>query len=208
MARGNAAGSSNGGGQKSKAFAALIVGMVLGLSAAGFLAWYVFSKNGSEFTNKEVNRPKTPIAAPTPAPVVMPAPVAASAPHANPDYEFYKALPDKKEHPVLHTPAIPKAPTVAPAVSAPVNPAAKAVVDGTLYFVQVGSFQNGDDAEKLKAKLALLGMEATVQKADVAGKGVFHRVRLGTFKGLNETNAAIANLKQNGMSNATAVRAQ
>ena len=47
MARGNATGSSNGGGQKSKAFAALIVGMVLGLSAAGFLAWYVFSKNGS-----------------------------------------------------------------------------------------------------------------------------------------------------------------
>jgi cell division protein FtsN len=208
MARGNAMGANNGGGQKSKAFAALIVGMVLGLAAAGFLAWYIFSKNGSAFTSKEDNRPKTPVATTMPAPVVMPAPVAASAPHANADYEFYKALPDKKEAPVVHAPVTPKVQAVAPVANAPVNPSAKAVVDGTLYWVQVGSFQNADDAEKLKAKLALLGMEATVQKADVAGKGVFHRVRLGTFKGLAETNAAIANLKLNGISNATALRAQ
>lgn len=178
--------------------AALIIGIVLGVTMAGLVAWYVLQKNPAEFTNKEAR--EAPKVMP---PVVVPAstPVAASSVATTPKFEFYKELPDKPEG-SASKPAVNKAP--APAV----NPPAKAPVDGALYFVQAGSFQSADDAEKLKAKLALSGLEASVNKADVAGKGVFYRVRLGPYKGLVEANAAIANLKQNGIDNATALHAQ
>ena len=34
------------------------------------------------------------------------------------------------------------------------------------YYLQAGSFQNAEDAESLKAKIAMLGMRAYVQSAD------------------------------------------
>lgn len=196
MARAGNTGSG-GGSPKSKVMAGLIIGIVLGVAFAGFVAWYVLAKNPASFTNKELREP------PKVAPQVLPvgAPVAASSVGSTSKFEFYKELPDKPEggatKQVVTKPQTPV-----------VNPPAKAAVDSALYFVQAGSFQNADDAEKLKAKLALVGMEASVQKADIPGKGVFHRVRLGPYKGVAEANATIANLKQNGISNAAALHAQ
>ncbi len=209
-----------GGSQKSKVVAGLIIGMVLGVAVAGFVAWYVVEKNPASFSNREKHEPSKvvpPVVQPVPASVPVAAPVAASGAAEAQHYDFYKVLPDKPEGGVARKQAQPaptapaaKPPVVAkPPVSQPtvVPPPVKAA-DNTLYFVQAGSFQNADDAEKLKAKLALSGMEASVQKADVPGKGVWYRVRLGTYKGLAEANAAIANLKLNGISNATALHAQ
>jgi len=191
---------SGGGSSKSKVVAGMVVGIVLGVAFAGFVAWYVLAKNPASFTNKELREPPKVVPQVVPAPVS--APVAVSSVGATQKFEFYKELPDKSEVGATKQPAVtkPQAPVV--------NPPAKAAVDSALYFVQAGSFQNADDAEKLKAKLALVGMEASVQKADIPGKGVFHRVRLGPYKGVAEANATIANLKQNGISNATALHAQ
>jgi len=195
---------SGGGSPKSKVVAGMVVGIVLGVAFAGFVAWYVMVKNPAEFSNKELREPPkmTPQAAPAP----VSAPVAASSVGAQ-KFEFYKELPDKPEGSATNkTVTKPQVATQAP--TPVVNPPAKATVDGVLYLVQAGSFQNADDAEKLKAKLALVGMEASVQKADIPGKGVFYRVRLGPYKGVAEVNATIVNLKQNGISNATALHAQ
>jgi len=68
------------------------------------------------------------------------------------------------------------------------------------YFLQVGAFQSGADADNLKAKLALLGVEATIQTAELPGKGVWHRVRVGPFSGLEELNHTRALLAQNKIS--------
>jgi cell division protein FtsN len=194
---GNAGGG--GGSPKSKVVAGMVVGIVLGVAFAGFVAWYVLAKNPASFTNKELREP--PKMVPQVAPAPASAPVAASSVGSTSKFEFYKELPDKPEGSATkQVEAKPHPPVV--------NPPAKATVDGALYFVQAGSFQNAADAEKLKAKLALVGMEANVQKADIAGKGVFYRVRLGPYKGMAEANAAIANLKQNGITNATALHAQ
>lgn len=198
MAKAGNAGSG-GGSPKSKVVAGMVVGIVLGVAFAGFVAWYVLAKNPASFTNKELRDPPKVMPQVVPAPVS--APVAASSVGSTPKFEFYKELPDKPEGSA--TKQVVTKPQ-APAVNAP----AKAAVDGALYFVQAGSFQNAADAEKLKAKLALVGMEASVQKADIPGKGVFHRVRLGPYKGVAEANVTIANLKQNGISNATALHAQ
>ena len=77
----------------------------------------------------------------------------------------------------------------------------------TPYLVQAGSFQNAEDAEKLKARLALGGFEASIVRVNIPEKGLWHRVRLGPFAGLAAANATIASLKTNGIA-ATAVRAQ
>jgi len=49
------------------------------------------------------------------------------------------------------------------------------------YVLQVGSFQNLNDAEKLKANLAFLGLEANVQHVTV-NKQAWHRVRTGPYQ--------------------------
>jgi cell division protein FtsN len=202
---------SNGGGgsQNSKVVAALIVGMVLGLAIAGFIAWYVVEKNPASFNNKEQRElPKVPPQV-QPVPVPMSAPAAASGVGEAQHFEFYKALPDKSEGGTTRkqVAAKPAAPVAKQPESVAAKPVAKAT-DNAAYFVQAGSFQNVDEAEKLKAKLALTGMEASVQSVTIPGKGVMHRVRLGPYQGLAEANSAIANLKQNGISNAAALHAQ
>jgi cell division protein FtsN len=67
------------------------------------------------------------------------------------------------------------------------------------YFLQVGSFPNPADADNLKARLALMGMEANVEPANVAGKGVWYRVRLGPYTRVDEINRIRQQLTQNGV---------
>ena len=49
------------------------------------------------------------------------------------------------------------------------------------YILQVGSFQNLNDAKKLKANLAFLGLEAGIQHVTV-NKQAWHRVRTGPYQ--------------------------
>lgn len=66
------------------------------------------------------------------------------------------------------------------------------------YFLQVGAFQTEQEADNMKARLALLGMEAIVQTATIPDKGVWHRVRVGPFADLDQINKARAELTKNG----------
>lgn len=70
--------------------------------------------------------------------------------------------------------------------------------DGTSYLVQVASFRKAPDAERLKAKLALLGVQAQIQQVTVNGKA-YHRVRAGPYKGKQEVNKTRALLSSNGL---------
>lgn len=58
------------------------------------------------------------------------------------------------------------------------------------YVLQAGSFNNFDDADRLKAKLALQGLSAQIQKVVIEGRGEYHRVRLGPYHKLDELDAA------------------
>lgn len=53
-------------------------------------------------------------------------------------------------------------------------------LDGT-YVLQVGSFRRMTDADRLKANLALLGLEAHVQTFAIEDEGTWHRVRIGPY---------------------------
>ncbi|AUH52518.1 SPOR domain-containing protein [Chromobacterium sp. ATCC 53434] len=74
-------------------------------------------------------------------------------------------------------------------------------------YLQLGAFQNQDDADNLKAKLALLGVEAKIQSVNVPDKGMVHRVRVGPLSRQDEVDRLRAQLKQDGI-NANVVKAE
>ncbi|MSP87126.1 MAG: SPOR domain-containing protein [Methylotenera sp.] len=66
------------------------------------------------------------------------------------------------------------------------------------YFLQVGAFQTGEEADNMKARLALQGFEAIVQTATIPDKGVWHRVRVGPLNNLDQINKTKSDLVKNG----------
>jgi cell division septation protein DedD len=64
---------------------------------------------------------------------------------------------------------------------------------GAQYVLQAASYNNFQQADHLKARLALNGLESTIQKVTVGDKGTFYRVRLGPFS--NADNADEVNRK-------------
>lgn len=203
MANNGGRRSSSAPGNNSSLILGVLIGMVVGLAVAGAVAWHL-SKRPGAFTNKEQH--ETLAAAPAePAqktPVTA-APAAASGVHnAKQDYTFYHILTEDETPPHKgsgHAPA--KHPSTQKEDSKP-QPATAS------YFLQAGSFASSDDANKLKVKLALLGMESSVQTADVPGKGTYYRVRLGPYHSQDEVSKAKDALKQNGIIDAAQVRAQ
>jgi cell division protein FtsN len=101
----------------------------------------------------------------------------ATPPETAPSFDFYKVLPSDKP------PAVAETKSVAP--------------EPMRYYLQAGSFQNADEADNLKARLALLGVEAQILTGEVADKGVFHRVRIGPFSAMDAVNNTRALLTQN-----------
>ena len=65
------------------------------------------------------------------------------------------------------------------------------------YLLQVGSFKNAGDAESVRAKLALLGLEARVQTARM-GDDTWHRVRIGPFESARKTDELLSRLRERG----------
>jgi cell division protein FtsN len=192
---------SNGKADKGKVVAGVFIGMVLGITAAGGVAWYVLNKKPTAFTNKEQAKPAVQV-----VPLPASAPVAASGVgETKQHFEFYKVLTDKPDG-TAHKNTVKPAPK--PKVPAAVKPQPTPPVAAAkeMYYVQAGSFQNADDAEKLKAKLAFSGFEASIQTVTIPEKGEWHRVRLGPYNN-GEAGKTIAALKQNGII-ATQLRAQ
>ncbi|OGI41435.1 MAG: hypothetical protein A2140_08950 [Candidatus Muproteobacteria bacterium RBG_16_62_13] len=105
-----------------------------------------------------------------------------AAKSTKPRYEFYtlleneKVLPDRRVHPE------------------PVRSAGRA----STYVLQTGSFANFEDADQLKAKLALSGLIAHIQKVEINGK-VYHRVRLGPYQQIDQLDTVGDQLKKLGI---------
>ena len=66
-----------------------------------------------------------------------------------------------------------------------------------VYYLQAGAFQKSSDADNLKARLALAGLEAQIQTATLPDNSVWHRVRLGPYTRAPELDQARAVLREN-----------
>lgn len=68
----------------------------------------------------------------------------------------------------------------------------------TRYILQAGAFGASGDAEATKAKIALLGLNARVESAQISGKTVY-RVRMGPYGSASELAEAKAKLSGGGL---------
>lgn len=175
----------------------ILVGMVIGAGMAAGLAWYIM-KSPSPFVNKEHASARPLMDAARPA-VSAEAPVS-GVDDGKPRFEFYHELTGKQDEAAVASAGKPRV-TVPPVVDS------KPIAAGESYFLQAGSFSTTNDAEKLKARLALLGLESSIQTATIPDRGVWYRVRLGPYKDTDELNRTRDSLKQNGV-DTTPIRAQ
>jgi cell division protein FtsN len=85
--------------------------------------------------------------------------------------------------------ALPKFEVVVPEKDKDVRPDIKSVPEtrpGT-YVLQAGSYKNFADADRVRAKLALQGIESKVQKVSV-DNDTWHRIRIGPISKLADLN--------------------
>ncbi|MDH5553267.1 MAG: SPOR domain-containing protein, partial [Nitrosomonas sp.] len=127
-------------------------------------------------------------------------------------FDFYDILPgvdeptfEQEPTPVAQAPKPvappPTSPTITPR-SPTVTPRPEIPTDSIQmehYFLQAGSFRSTNDAENQKARLALLGVVADIQSADLAERGVWYRVRIGPFIRMNKVEEVRASLQLNGI---------
>ena len=177
-------------------FVGILIGLVLGLFIALGVAWYI-NKLPNPFRDKPQGpKLETPVF-----------PDAKSAPpepgkNATTDAAASKVTESATDKPKLSAQEMltkGEGATATPekAADAKSTPEAK-----DAFFLQAGSFQNAPDADNLKARLAMLGIEAAIQTRTLAEKGVWHRVRIGPYSNIEELNRMRGVLTQNNIETA------
>lgn len=211
------ASRSGGGGLLS----GIVIGLIVGVAVAIALAMY-FNQSASPFATpvKSGQKPASQPPEPTllsPGSKIAELPAASSAPATLPEsqppavapvnkpeppakgkdeqrFDFYKILPGQLD-------AVPGE-NGKPAKNG--EPSSPPVVQKS--YLQLGAFQNEDEADNLKARLAMLGVEASIQSVTIPEKGLVHRVRVGPFTRQEDLDRVRAQLKQDGL-NGAVVRA-
>lgn len=102
------------------------------------------------------------------------------------------------------TPAKPE--TAAQPSSTPAPTASKPATASTPYILQAGAFQASGDAEAVKARVALLGLNARVESATINGKTMY-RVRMGPYASASDLAEAKSKLSNGGLP-AVAIKAK
>ncbi len=170
-------------GRGMSLLAGILIGMALGLIIAGGMAWYIL-KTPSSFVNNMPHETFKPAQEADKA-APQPKPGASDVGEDKPRFEFYKVLTDKQD-------------STTPAQTQSSSKAGDKTTARESYFLQAGAYVSAEEADKLKAKLAMLGLEANVQNANMGDKTI-HRVRLGPYKNEDEVKKISAMLKQNGI---------
>jgi cell division protein FtsN len=153
----------------------ILIGLLLGLCLALAVALYIHD-GPTPFVDKQ-KLSEQPAAKSGPA---QPSTAAPAKPEPKPRFDFYKILPGKEE--AVTDKEFKRSPSPSPK---------------EIYFLQVAAFQNPADADNLKARLALAGIESRIQTAQLPDGKTWHRVRVGPFSDQNELRASREALKEN-----------
>lgn len=112
------------------------------------------------------------------------------------DFEFYTLLPDLE----VTIPDEGGTPLARDPVKATRNELDSRVApspdDSGRYMLQAGSFTQFSEADGLRARLALIGVEASIREVTV-GNTVFHRVRVGPYRDYSDAARIQKILKHN-----------
>lgn len=169
----------------------IIIGLVIGLSIAVVVA-LVINKASSPFTNKGGKTDK-----------VEDLPVTQMQDPNKPLYGTKEAVNQAAKEVAASKAAESAKPAevkvdVKPEVKVADAAASKADNndDKYIYFLQIGAFKEQPDAESARAKLALIGLEASVSEK-TSDTGTLYRVRVGPFDHADAMNKIRAKLSEN-----------
>lgn len=158
----------------------LLAGLLLGALIVG-LAWINGQSDdaGGAWVGAKPDRPPQGTPAAPPRRVEVPPP-------PKPRFDFYNMLPEME--------------VVVPdeELDERLSPAARDAAAPSTYLVQIGSFKRNVDADRLKAQLALLGIEAQVVSARIGPQDTRYRVRSGPYTGRTSLDQARKRLAENG----------
>ncbi len=197
--------------QRGSILVGIIIGLVIGLALAVVVA-LVITKGSSPFVNKvkdnkgsdastgQISDPNKPMYG-----------NASAAKEAAKEF-----APEPSASAAATTAVVPASPMPSPA-PAPNKPETKppedkldklidraitrtdtAAEDKWVYFLQAGAFKEQSDAENTRAKLALLGFEASLSERST-DNGVLYRVRVGPYNQIEAMNKVRAKLIENGI---------
>jgi cell division protein FtsN len=151
----------------------LLTGLLLG----GFIVGLVWLQGqseqiGGDWVGVRPDRPPQGAAEPPTRGAEVPPP-------PKPRFDFYNMLPEMEV-------AVPDEPVEERV------PANEPSMTSAGYLVQVGSFKRNADADRVRAQLALLGIEARVVSARIGPQDIRYRVRSGPYR----DRAALDRLRQ------------
>jgi cell division protein FtsN len=170
-------------------FTGLLIGILMGVAAS--LGVVMFIKGGeSPFTQQTSNEITKSVSEKMQDKAIADQANADAAAEAGPDgtqnrFDFYTILPGSESKVSAEEEIKIKEDAPEPALQ-------------ISYYLQVGAFQTGEEADNMKAKLALQGFEAVVQTATTADKAIWHRVRVGPLTNLDQINKTKNDLLKNG----------
>ncbi|MEW5769436.1 MAG: SPOR domain-containing protein [Pseudomonadota bacterium] len=110
------------------------------------------------------------------------------------EFDFYGAL----ERAPMTTAEVGES-GAAPASGNANKSAAAEAEEATPAYLQVASFKSEDEAEALKARIAMAGLAVNVVATDIPGQGRHFRVRVGPFSGQDALAAAKNQLRHGGV---------
>ena len=210
-------------GSRGSTLVGIFVGLILGALVAAGIALYFTTSSPFQKPKPE----EKPVVVPPPKPqatepIALPG-KAGDKPVEKPRFDFYNVLPKGSD--ALPAPSKPEETTEVvkparpekgdrgekgdkPAADLPRDAAERAKAEAALldkpvapekFYLQAGAFEDPSEADNLKARLALMGVEASVQKVELPEKGTLHRVRTGPYLGQDEMNKALQQLSGAGI---------
>lgn len=159
----------------------LALGLVMGL---GLGLYFAFSDFMPRVPQGDKPRPET-TASERPEVDDLSAEAAGDQPEWKPKYDFYHILPEMEV-------VIPEG-----EIQQRTQRNEQAATKRGPYLLQVGSFRQAADAERIKAQLALLGIVAQVQRVTV-NDTPWHRVRIGPYASARDADRVTRQLQDNG----------
>ena len=167
--------AKRGAGTTGDGFLSFISGLSVGLLVAFAIFLYQYLAPVMKASEEPVS--------PVPARAKPPAePVKAKVPE--PTFDFYQILPSREV-------SLSEWVEEAPQESAP------APNEKGLFILQVGSFKTFEAADQTKAELALIGIDANIQRVVINGQDIRHRVRIGPYSDPAELEKARHSLLEN-----------
>jgi cell division protein FtsN len=117
------------------------------------------------------------------APKSTPSKPLAAAKPADPQFDFYEMLPKFEV-------VIPEQDE-----STPAQPRGSPMQKAGVYILQAGSFRNNADAERVRALIALQGVQSKVQRVAI-DRDTWYRVRIGPITDLRKLEDTRSKLRQ------------